>query len=67
MIRDYYTYLVKNPQSLITKIYGLVTVRFKDLDLEQDIILMENLCLLPSCKTLQVYDLKGSTYNRQVI
>ena len=55
------------PESLICKIYAVFTIKFDDLAVEQTIIVMENLAKISSKHIMCTYDLKGSTYDRQVL
>jgi len=42
-LTDYIKYLKKNPNSLIARIYGIYRFNFKNADIPQIIILLENL------------------------
>ncbi|KAI6651750.1 hypothetical protein LOD99_4998 [Oopsacas minuta] len=71
MIRNldpYYRYLKDNPNSLLTRYYGLVKLRFMS---EQEfimVVIMENVFYLEEGLILKErYDLKGSVTNRQTV
>lgn len=67
MLYDYSQYLKFNRDSLIAKIYGMYEFKFKGSDKAIKLIVMENICPLPSISVLRKYDLKGSTYSRRVL
>ncbi len=67
MIYDYSQYLKYNKTSLIAKIYGMFEFKFRGSDKAIKLIVMENICTLPSISILRKYDLKGSTYSRRVL
>jgi len=66
ILPDYYSHIKQNPQSLITKIYGVF--EFKGLETSDiTFILMRNIAPTPSAFIKRRYDLKGSTHNRRVL
>jgi hypothetical protein len=67
MLYDYSQFLKFNRHSLIAKIYGMFEFKFRGSDKAIKLIVMENLCTLPSPSVLRKYDLKGSTYSRRVV
>jgi len=61
---DYIKFLVKNPKSLIARIYGVFTVQMEDI-VPVHLLLMSNAA--QAGKSIEyVYDLKGSIINREV-
>lgn len=71
IIKPYYEYMVKNRNSLITKIYGVYQFKFfnnnkkKSCIFSQKIMIMRNLCCYPKYFVERIYDLKGSTFERE--
>ena len=61
----YYQHLRKNKDSLIAKIYGVYT--FSSKDSKQHLFLMRNIASCPKEFIIRTYDLKGSTYDREVL
>ena len=68
ILKDYYRYFEKNKDSLIAKIYGIYTFERKDVkDQKFSILLMRNIAAVPRKYVLRTYDLKGSTFDREVL
>jgi len=68
ILSDYYNYFEKNRDSLIAKIYGIYTFERKDIkDQSTSILLMRNIAACPRQYVLRTYDLKGSTFDREVL
>ena len=67
-LQVYYRYLVDNPDSLLTRYYGMVKLRFTS---EQEfiiVVVMENVFYLQEGMVIEErYDLKGSLTNRQTV
>ena len=67
-LQVYYGYLVDNPDSLLTRYYGMVKLRFTS---EQEfiiVVVMENVFYLQEGMVIEErYDLKGSLTNRQTV
>ena len=64
----YFKYLIKNEQSLIVKILGLYKVVNLETSEEISFMLMGNILKsVPSKYILKSYDMKGSSYQRQVL
>eukprot|EP00010_Vexillifera_abyssalis_P007388 CAMPEP_0201548788 /NCGR_PEP_ID=MMETSP0173_2-20130828/5299_1 /ASSEMBLY_ACC=CAM_ASM_000268 /TAXON_ID=218659 /ORGANISM="Vexillifera sp., Strain DIVA3 564/2" /LENGTH=360 /DNA_ID=CAMNT_0047958263 /DNA_START=293 /DNA_END=1372 /DNA_ORIENTATION=+ len=60
---SYYKFLVHNPNTLITRFFGLYSIRLAETNLEVHFIVMENIC--PDDQPIEArYDLKGSTHGR---
>ena len=65
ILPEYVAYLIKNPYSMLAKIYGMFTLK-RSLMEPVSVILMENtLQLRDPKKLLATYDLKGSTFGRK--
>lgn len=68
ILKDYYHYLKKNKDSMIAKIYGIYTFERKDIkDQSTSVLLMRNISACPRQYVLRTYDLKGSTFDREVL
>ena len=71
MLKPYYEYMVKNDDSLITKIYGVYEFTFfnkkmkKQSIFTQKVMVMRNLSAYPKTFIERIYDLKGSTFQRE--
>ena len=68
LLKSLYSYkdhFGKNPDSMISKIYGVFT--FSRGDKTEHILLMRNIQCCPSKFKLRTYDLKGSTVDRSVL
>lgn len=64
---DYYNYLTTHKDSLITKIYGVYTFFRKDIDISNHVIIMRNVVNTSKKNIVVAYDLKGSTFDREVL
>uniref|UniRef100_A0A6B2L836 PIPK domain-containing protein n=1 Tax=Arcella intermedia TaxID=1963864 RepID=A0A6B2L836_9EUKA len=65
ILQDYYNYMVKNTDTLLTRFYGLYSITpppYTDIPMITFIV-MEN-CLSSTLEIDELYDLKGSTVNR---
>ena len=67
IFQKYEEHFTVNPNSLIAKIYGAYTYENTDLGLKFNIILIKNICGLPSRFVERIYDMKGSKYDREVL
>jgi hypothetical protein len=66
LLPDLYRHYSENPNSLISKVYGVYTVKMKNYK-PVNLILMENTLKFANKKNItRVYDLKGSRTNRYV-
>jgi Phosphatidylinositol-4-phosphate 5-Kinase len=63
----YARHLLKYPNSLISRIYGMFEFTFEGSDKPIRMMLMECIAVFPKEDILRKYDLKGSTYSRQVL
>ena len=67
-LQAYYSYLKDNPDSLLTRYYGLVKLRFTSQQEFIIVVVMENVFYLQEGMVLEErYDLKGSVINRQTV
>lgn len=66
-LEDYYNYLTTHKDSLITKIYGVYTFVRKDIDISNHVIIMRNIVNTSKKNIIVSYDLKGSTFDREVL
>jgi len=65
MLESYFWHCAENPNTLIAKIIGIYT--FEGFDIGRTtLIMMKNIAKVNRKAFLRVYDLKGSTYDRQV-
>lgn len=64
---DYLKHLQANRGSLISKIVGIFKIRFTDANRDIYVMLMENVFYKLPSPILRVYDIKGSTFKRQVL
>lgn len=67
LISDYSEYSVINRNSMIAKIFCLYSLEIPGTEKTAYAIIMENLMPFDPVKPIRTYDLKGSTYSRQVI
>ena len=67
LISDYSKYSVINRNSMIAKIFCLYSLEIPGTEKTAYAIIMENLMPFDPVKPIRTYDLKGSTYSRQVI
>jgi 1-phosphatidylinositol-4-phosphate 5-kinase len=65
ILRSYYNHVVSNPNTLLTRFYGLHRIR-KGNNRDLCLVVMANLFGNPELKMHEIYDLKGSTVNRDV-
>ena len=67
-LQEYCHYLKDNPNSLLTRYYGLVKLRFTSEQEFISVVVMENVFYLHEGMVLhERYDLKGSVTNRQTV
>lgn len=65
---EYFRYLTEtNPKTLITPIYGVYSFKRRDISQVAHVILMRNLLNSPKESIDSIYDLKGSSYDREVL
>jgi 1-phosphatidylinositol-4-phosphate 5-kinase len=69
MIKSYYKHVKNNRDSILARIYGVYTIKLFDIK-PVHIMLMQNCMSISSAgesgSRLKIFDLKGSTFNRQV-
>jgi len=63
----FYQYYMSNPHSMLTKIYGLFTFHGKQMQRTYHVILMKNILGCGREHVDRLYDMKGSSHDRQVI
>ena len=64
MFKDYYEHLLRNPNSLLARIYGIFTVDMED-HVPVHLILMGNSMKIDNSKHIEnIFDLKGSLNGR---
>lgn len=63
---DYTAHLLANPKSLIVKIIGVFSFEFEQVSQPVNVFIMENIFRAENKRIMRNYDLKGSSYNRQV-
>ena len=63
----FYQYFEKNPKSLISKIYGMFKIQYRELEREYYILVMKNISGCHQRQIKRIYDMKGSTDDRQVL
>ncbi|CAD8098750.1 unnamed protein product [Paramecium sonneborni] len=63
MLKNYFQYILSNPNTLIAKIYGVFTFEQEN-QKNINIIVMRNIA--KTSNTFRIYDLKGSSYDREV-
>lgn len=63
----YANHLIAHPDSLIGRIFGMFEFTFEGSDKPIRMMLMECLAVFPKEDILRKYDIKGSTYSRQVL
>lgn len=63
----YANHLTRNPNSLIGRIFGMFEFTFDGSEKPIRMMLMECLAVFPKQDILRKFDLKGSTYSRQVL
>ena len=64
ILPNYYQMIKNNPQSLITRFYGLHRLRWKDKNEKQTLYLVVMQNVFKFFKIGNMFDLKGSTANR---
>ncbi len=57
---------MRNPDSILAKIYGLFTFKGDEMQRTYHLILMKNMLACSTSQILRTYDLKGSRYDREV-
>ena len=67
ILPDYTAYMEKHADSLIAKYYGVFTLQREGTDEEEHFLVMRNVCGLPSDYVERQYDMKGSTFDREVL
>ena len=67
IIEDYATYLRKNPQTYLMKIYGLYKMKNKSSNRSIYFIVIRNVFDQEDIDIDQRYDIKGATRNRQTL
>jgi len=71
ILQPYYDYMAKNNDSLIMRIYGVYEFTFFNIKnkktsiFSQKMMVMRNLCGYPKYCIERIYDLKGSTFQRE--
>ena len=63
---QYFEYLKKRPNSLISKIYGIFSFKFIGADAPHLVVLMENIAKVDKQFVINCYDLKGNTSPQKV-
>lgn len=66
-LENYFKYLTTNDNSLIAKIFGLYDFEGLGDNESISLILMKNMAGVPRNYILRTYDLKGSSFDREVI
>jgi hypothetical protein len=67
-IEDYFKYFQENPDSFIAKFYGIYSFeRYDVTDEKKHVFITRNITNCPSKYILRSYDLKGSTFSREVL
>jgi len=67
ILERYVNHFKEHPNTLISKIYGIYTFENQDLDLKFNLILIKNICGFSKNYIERAYDLKGSSYDREVL
>lgn len=67
ILHKYATHLHTHPESLIARIFGLFSFQIEDTGKKVYLMVQENLIGLFGNAVLRKYDLKGSSYSRQVL
>lgn len=65
-LASYYYYVTSNPNTLLTRFYGLFKIKKGSKGTWMNVVIMENLFSNSSSMIHEIYDLKGSTVNRHV-
>ena len=64
-MKNYHKHLVKYPTTLLSRFYGLYTIRISQMN-KISFVIMPNLLGKNLSRIERVYDLKGSLHNRKV-
>jgi len=67
ILERYQEHMRRYPNSLIAKIYGAYTFQSTDYDQTFNLIIMKNISGFSSSFVESIYDMKGSTYDREVL
>lgn len=65
-LNDYTNHILTNPKSLIVKIIGVFSFEFEQVSQPVNVFIMENIFRAENKRIMRQYDLKGSSFNRQV-
>ena len=65
VMKNYHKHIVKFPDTLLSKFYGLYTIKVGQMD-KLHFVIMDNLLGTNFDRVQRVYDLKGSLHNRKV-
>ena len=66
MLPDYELHLTENPDSVISRIYGVYTIKMKEIE-NVHLMLMANTLMFRNADNIErIFDLKGSTVSREV-
>jgi len=66
IFQDYVSHLIKNPNSLLARVYGIYTVRMKNISPLKLIVMGNTKRTADDSKSLQyLFDLKGSMVSRE--
>lgn len=66
MLPDYELHLNENPQSIISRIYGVYTIRMQKIATVNLMLMANTLMFRNSSNIERIFDLKGSTVSREV-
>ena len=66
ILPKYYTHFKKYPRSLLARVYGVYTVKMKGYSVVNLILMGNTLRFQNRADIYRVYDIKGSTFNREV-
>jgi len=67
MLEKYYTYLSNNPESFLSRIYGIFKLSWSPFDPPLNLIIMRNICPYPADCVEMRFDMKGSKHDRRVL
>ena len=65
VLQSYYDHMMNNEESLLSKFYGVFTIKIKNME-EISCFIMDNLLGRDFMNIERIYDLKGSTKGRKV-
>jgi 1-phosphatidylinositol-4-phosphate 5-kinase len=65
VLQSYYDHMMNNEESLLSKFYGVFTIKIKNME-EISCFIMDNLLGREFMNIERIYDLKGSTKGRKV-